>query len=168
MTTFLFFLCAVLAVAGALGVISARNPLHSAMSLVGTMVALAIIYLLFHTEYIFVIQIAVYAGAVMMLILYVIFLLDIRTEEARKVPLQGAKIVGVGASGLMFLALMVPVAGSLTGRMGDMTEGAMMQKGSVQIIGDALFGPYLLPFEVASVLLLVGLVGAVTLAKKKL
>jgi NADH-quinone oxidoreductase subunit J len=136
--------------------------------MIGTMVSLAIIYLLHHAEFIFAIQIAVYAGAVMMLILYVVFLLDIRKEEKQRAELKGVKIVAAGASGLMFLALLVPAAGKLTGRTSDMTDAAIAQQGSVQIIADQLFGAYLLPFEVASVVLLVGLVGAVALAKKKL
>ena len=83
-------------------------------------------------------------------------------------PTHPLEELGVLLSGLLGVLLLVPLAARLTGVMGDMTNQALVDRGSVEIIADKLFGPYLLPFEVASVLLLVGLVGAVALAKKKL
>jgi NADH-quinone oxidoreductase subunit J len=170
MTTplFLFYLCALLAIAGGLGVIGCKNPVHSALCMIGCMVSLAIIYLLHNAEFIFAIQLMVYAGAVMMLIIFVIFLLDVRDEEKMRTRLKGIKVVSVAAGGLIFLALMVPVAGSVTGKKGAMTDGAIKSIGSVELLAEELFTNYLLPFEVASLVLLVGLVGAVMLAKKKL
>ncbi len=164
----LFFIFAGLAVLGALGVLICRSPIHSALSLVGMMVSLAVIYLLHHAEFIFAIQIMVYAGAVTTLIVFVIMLLDLQKEEALTSRLVGSKLFAVLVSGLLGVLLLVPLAARLTGVMGDMTNQALVDRGSVEIIADKLFGPYLLPFEVASVLLLVGLVGAVALAKKKL
>lgn len=164
----MFFLFAGLAVLAALGVLACRNPLHSALCLVGMMVSLAVIYLLHHAEFIFAIQIMVYAGAVTTLIVFVIMLLDIRKEEEQAARLSGSKLFGLLLSGLLAVLLLVPLGARLTGLTGTMTEQALMEQGSVEIIAEQLFGPYLLPFEVASVLLLVGLVGAVTLAKKKL
>jgi len=168
MLLFMFFLFAGLAVLGALGVLTCRNPLHSALCLVGMMVSLAVLYLLHHAEFIFAIQIMVYAGAVTTLIVFVIMLLDIRTEEAQTARLAASKLFGLLMAGLLFVLLLVPLGARLTGVTGTMTEQALMEQGSVELIAEQLFGPYLLPFEVASVLLLVGLVGAVTLAKKKL
>ncbi len=164
----MFFLFAGLAVLAALGVLACRNPLHSALCLVGMMVSLAVIYLLHHAEFIFAIQIMVYAGAVTTLIVFVIMLLDIRKEEGQAARLSGSKLFGLLLSGLLAVLLLVPLGARLTGLTGTMTEQALIEQGSVEIIAEQLFGPYLLPFEVASVLLLVGLVGAVTLAKKKL
>ena len=168
MTMFLFFVCALVAVIGALGVIGFRNPVHSALGMIATMVALAVIYLLHHAEFIFAIQLMVYAGAVMMLIIFVIFLLDIREESKARALFKGARAVGVGAGGLIFLAFLLPAFAELTGKSGPMTNEAIAEHGSVQLLADQLFGPYLLPFEVASLVLLVGLVGAVALAKKRL
>jgi NADH-quinone oxidoreductase subunit J len=164
----MFFIFAGLAVLGALGVLACRNPIHSALSLVGMMVSLAVIYLLHHAEFIFAIQIMVYAGAVTTLIVFVIMLLDVQREAALATRLVGSKLFGVLLAGLLGVLLLVPLATRLTGLTGDMTAQALADRGSVQVIADNLFGPYLLPFEVASVLLLVGLVGAVALAKKKL
>ena len=163
-----FFAFGALAVLGALGVLVCRSPLHSALCLVGTMVALAVIYLLHHAEFIAFVQIMVYAGAVMMLVVYVIMLLDLKAEGQATSKLTGGKLVAGGLSGLLVLALLFPVCARLTGATGDMTVEALMKVGSTQFLADKLFGAYLLPFEVASVLLTVGLVGAVSLAKKKL
>ena len=168
MPLILFFLFGGLAVAAAVGVRVCRNPLHSAMCMIGTMVSLAAIYLLHHAEFIFAIQLMVYAGAVMMLVIFVIMLLDLKREEALTAQIGGSKIFGFVVSALFFALLLVPLAAGLTGTAGDMTDEALARVGSVEFISEKLFGSYLLPFEVASVLLLVGLVGAVTLAKKRL
>jgi len=164
----LFFIFAALAVLGGLGVLLCRNPIHSALSLVGTMVCLAVIYLLHDAEFIFAIQLMVYAGAIMTLMVFVIMLLDIRHEEAETARISPAKVIGGVLAGLMVVVLLVPLAAGLTGRTGGMTEEVLARVGSVEYLADKLFSAYLLPFEIASVLLLVGLVGAVTLAKKKL
>ena len=164
----LFFVLGATAVLGAIGVLLCRNPLHSAVSMIGTMISLAVIYLLHHAEFLFVIQLMVYAGAVMMLVVFVIMLLDLRREEALTAQLAGSKFFGFVVSALLFALLLVPLAARLTGMKGDMSEAELVRVGSAEFIAEKLFGPYLLPFEVASVLLLVGLVGAVALAKKRL
>ncbi len=168
MTVALFFIAAGLAVLGALGVLGFRNPLHSALGLMGMMISLAVIYLLHHAEFIFVIQLMVYAGAVAMLVVFVIMLLDLRRESEEPSRFSGPKLFGVLMSGLLLLLLLLPLGVRLTGASGDMTEDALVRQGSVEFLADKLFGAYVLPFEVASLVLLVGLVGAVTLAKKKL
>lgn len=165
----LFFLCAVLAVVSALGVITFRSPMHSAISMIVTMISLAVIYLLNKAEFIAAIQISVYAGAVMMLIVYVIFLLDLKKEAALSTEMfTRNKVVAAGLGALVLVVLMLPVAGTITGRKSDMTDATLAKVGSIQFLADKLFTTYLLPFELASILLLVGLVGAVALAKKKL
>lgn len=163
-----FFVFAALAVVGAVGVLACRNPLHSALCMVATMVSLAAIYLLHHAEFIAFVQVMVYAGAVMMLVVYVIMLLDVKHEEGAQARMTGGKLFAVVLSGGLLLALLYPLASRLTGAAGGMTEAVLLKTGSVEYLADQLFGPYLLPFEVASVLLTVGLVGAVALAKKKL
>ncbi|MDF1553258.1 MAG: NADH-quinone oxidoreductase subunit J [Deferrisomatales bacterium] len=168
MPLILFFLFGGLAVAAAVGVLVCRNPLHSAMCMIGTMVSLAAIYLLHHAEFIFVIQIMVYAGAVMMLVVFVIMLLDLEKEAHTSLVLTPGKFVALALGGLLAVLLLLPLTVKMTGVSGDMTVDALVAQGSVEFLADKLFSQYLLPFEVASVLLLVGLVGAVTLAKKKL
>lgn len=168
MPLILFFLFGGLAVAAAVGVLFCRNPIHSAMCLIGTMVSLAAIYLLHHAEFIFAVQIMVYASAVMMLVVFVIMILDLQHEAASRATLSPGKLVGIGLSGLLAVLLVVPLVTRLTGTTGSMTEDALMTAGSVEYLAVKLFTEYLLPFEIVAVLLLVGLVGAVVLAKKKL
>jgi NADH-quinone oxidoreductase subunit J len=169
MTMIVFLIAAFLAIVSAIGVVSVKNPLHCALCMIGTMLSLAVIYLLHHAEFIFAIQIMVYAGAVMMLVIFVIFLLDIRKESSPVFGIRFGSGTAIAAGALMMLALLIPaLAGGITGKHGEMTEAALATNGSVQVLADALFGPYLLPFEVASLVLLVGLVGAVALAKKRL
>ncbi len=168
MTTILFFIMAAIAVVAALGVISLRNPMHSALAMIATMLSLAVIFLLHHAEFIAAIQISVYAGAVMMLIIYVIFLLDIRKESERRAVIGSNKVIAMVLGAGAFVALMIPAATKLAGKKGQMTEATLEKVGSVQFLADSLFNKYLLPFEVASLVLLVGLIGAVALAKKKL
>ena len=164
--TVIFFIFAALAVLAALGVVLARNPLHSALSLIGTMVCLAVIYLLLHADFIAALQIAVYAGAVMMLMIFVVFLVDMGPDANDK-RTNNLKLVGVFVGGLIVVTL-AAVISIPTGVKGEMSEAFLMEHGTVQYISEQLFTNYLLPFELASILLLVGLVGAVALAKKKL
>ena len=168
MPLILFFLFGGAAVAAAVGVLICRNPIHSAMCMIGTMVSLAAIYLLHHAEFIFVIQIMVYAGAVMMLVVFVIMLLDLQKEERMSLALTPGKFVGVALGGMLTVLLLLPLVTGLPGVKGDMSVDALVEQGSVEFLAEKLFTQYLLPFEVASVLLLGGLIGAVTLAKKKL
>ncbi len=168
MTLAIFFVFAAFAVLGGVGVLLARNPIHSALSLVGTMVSLAGIYLLHHAEFIFAIQLMVYAGAIMTLIVFVIMLLDVRHEETESERLGFGKVIGMVLAGLMVVVLLVPLGAGLTGKAGGMTEEVLARVGGVEFLSEKLFTTYLLPFEIASVLLLVGLVGAVALAKKRL
>ena len=168
MPLILFFVFGGLAVAAAVGVLACRNPIHSAMCMIGAMVSLAAIYLLHHAEFIFVIQIMVYAGAVMLLVVFVIMLLDLQREEETKLTLSPGKFVAIGLGGMLTVLLLLPLTTKMTGVSGDMTVDALVSQGSVEFLAEKLFTQYLLPFEIASVLLLVGLVGAVSLAKKKL
>ncbi len=169
MTNLLFYLLAAIAVLGALGVVLFKNPLHSALGMLANMVSLAFIYLLHHAEYVWIFQIMVYAGGVMMLVIFVIFLLDIRKEAADPEETGGAKkFIAFGVGLLAFLSLLTPLMAVATGRAGEMKDALFNTDAGLTYFAEQLFGTYLLPFELASILLLVGLVGAVALAKKKL
>jgi len=164
----LFWLFALVAVATALYVVTARNPLHSALSLIGTFFALACEYVLLGAHMLAALQVLVYAGAVMVLFVFVIMLLNLKDEElgAPKVTLM--KVlggVGLGAGGIALVgALLRGVAGAAP------TADLVLQPGfgTVAAVGRAIYGPYLLPFEVTSLLLLVSIVAAVVVAKAKI
>ena len=138
-----------------------RNPVTSAMFLVLTIVSLAGLYVLLHAYFLAAVQILVYAGAVMVLFLFVIMLLDVKAEERRKFKVFNivGGVIAVGA--IVWLLLQTLLKSSLN-------AGPPMADGSTIPLGKLLFEKYLLPFEVVSVLLLVAIVGVILLSKKDL
>ncbi len=139
-----------------------RNPVTSAMFLVLTIVWLACLFVLLHAFFLAAVQVLVYAGAVMVLFLFVIMLLDLRAEERQKVKLFSgiAGLVAVGA--ILFVFLQSLLHAPLGAKESPTLEGGTIP------LGKLLFTNYLLPFEIVSVLLLVAMVGVVLLSKKDL
>ncbi|MEK7684812.1 MAG: NADH-quinone oxidoreductase subunit J [Verrucomicrobiota bacterium] len=140
-----------------------RNPVTSAMFLVLTIVFMAGLFVLLHAFFLAAVQILVYAGAVMVLFLFVIMLLDLKEEEQRKVKRLSlvCGLVSVGAIVAIFVkSLLATIPG--TGRLDPRLEGATLP------LGKLLFTNFLLPFEIVSVLLLVAMVGVILLTKKDL
>jgi len=164
MQTLFFILGAVALISGGLVVFQA-HPLRSALWLIVNFFAVAGIYLLAHAEFIAAIQVIVYAGAIIVLFLFVIMLLNLRQpEEAPKLPFLGQKFFGTVLA--CFTALLL-VYGYVRVKMPaakDLAPGM----GNTESIARSLFTDYLLPFEVTSVLLLIAIVGAVVLAKSRL
>src|SRR5213083_2023165 len=145
----LTLLCALLVVANPFS----RNPVTSAMFLVLTIASLAGIFILLHAFFLAAVQVLVYAGAVMVLFLFVIMLLDLRAEERRKIKVAGAiaAVISVGAIVVLFLQSLA--SAPLSASSAPTLEGATIP------LGQLLFTKYLLPFEIVSVLLLVAMVG---------
>ncbi len=138
-----------------------RNPVTSAMFLVLTIVGLAGLFVLLHAFFLGAVQILIYAGAVMVLFLFVIMLLDLREEERRRVRRLGLLGGGAAAVGLALL-LRAAVHGVSAPR------GVTPAEGATEPLGLLLFTRYLLPFEIVSVLLLVAMVGVILLSKREL
>jgi len=164
MQTLFFILGGVALVSGGL-VVFQKHPLRSALWLIVNFFAVAGIYLLAHAEFIAAIQVIVYAGAIMVLFLFVIMLLNIRQPEAEpKIPFIGQKLGGIVLAGFTGLILVYGITRAV------LTSGKPMAPGlgNTETIARSLFTDYLLPFEVTSVLLLVAIVGAVVLAKSRL
>ena len=160
----LFYLFAGLSVVGALGLILSRHPMNGAIGLVVTMISLAGLYSLLSAKLIFVLQLIVYAGAIMSLILFIIMFLNIRKEDLpderwRWLYLLGGFVVLAPVGGLLVKAIK-----SLPGSEATIVGGGF---GGVKEVGLVLFREWLLPFEIVSILLLVSLVGAVVLAGKR-
>jgi NADH-quinone oxidoreductase subunit J len=155
----LTLLCAVLVVANPFS----RNPVTSAMFLVLTIVAMAGLFVLLHAFFLAAVQVLVYAGAVMVLFLFVIMLLDLKEEQRRRANQFGwvTGIVAVGAILTIFLRAIFESGGP-----GGLKPPAL--EGATQPLGRMLFTDYLLPFEILSVLLLVAMVGVILLSKKDL
>jgi NADH-quinone oxidoreductase subunit J len=139
-----------------------RNPVTSAMFLVLTIVSMAGLFVLLHAFFLAAVQILVYAGAVMVLFLFVIMLLDLKEEEQRRIRTTGA-VLGIATVGLIYTALVRAFR-----TLPAMAEASPPQlEGATAPLGKLLFTDYLLPFEMVSVLLLVGMVGVILLSKKE-
>jgi NADH-quinone oxidoreductase subunit J len=165
MQEYLFYIFAALAVICAIMVVAnpfSRSPVTSAMFLVLTMACLAGLFTLLHAFFLAAVQILVYAGAVMVLFLFVIMLLDLKEEQRRQTRLL-AMISGVVSVG----AILAIFINSLLATKPGVGLSPNVEGGTVEL-GRLLFAKYLLPFEIVSVLLLVAMVGVVLLSKKDL
>jgi NADH-quinone oxidoreductase subunit J len=138
-----------------------RNPVTSAMFLVLTIISMSGLFVLLHAFFLAAVQIIVYAGAVLVLFVFVIMLLDLKEEQRRKIKLFGI-VAGIIAVGGVVSALMKSVSSVGTG-----TE-TFKNDGDTISLGRLLFTNYTLPFEIVSVLLLVAMIGVILLSKKKL
>jgi NADH-quinone oxidoreductase subunit J len=159
----LFYIVAAVAVLAALNVVLQRTPVYSALSLIVVLCSLAVVYLLLGAEFMAVIQVIVYAGAIMVLFVFVIMLLNAGREtlsqRSQIAKWLGAPIVGG------FLAEMLMVV--WTQFPTHAAASSVRVDGSPTAIGHSLFSSYVLPFEVTSVLILVAVLGAVVLARKE-
>jgi NADH-quinone oxidoreductase subunit J len=165
-TVLLFVLFGAMAVGCALAMVAQRNPLYSAISLIGVFVSLACLYMTLQAPFIAAVQVIVYAGAIMVLVVFVIMLLNVEEEVRRPVRLHFLIPVGV-----LLAAVLIGEAAFILKLPGPASRiDAVVQRpsdvGLTASIGTGLFTEYLLPFEVTSVLILMALVGAITLARR--
>jgi NADH-quinone oxidoreductase subunit J len=163
LVSILFYVFGTLLVAAALGVIVSRNPVHSALSLVLCFVTSAAIWLLIEAEFLAIVLVLVYVGAVMVLFLFVVMMLDVNVEELRRGFTRYAWLGWVTAA-----VLVVEIVGVVTARtLGvDVTGGAAplpANYSNTQELGSLLYTKYAYPFELAAVLLLVAIVAAIAL-----
>jgi NADH-quinone oxidoreductase subunit J len=161
MMMLLFFALAAIAVAGAVSLILMKEPIHSALSLITVMVALAGLYLLLGAEFISAVQIIVYAGAIMVLFVFVIMLLNAGEEERTNFS-RMATYIGLPL-GLVFAAALVYWAARGTQGVPEATATT----GVTRSLAMMLFQDYVFPFELSSILILVAILGAVVLARQE-
>jgi NADH-quinone oxidoreductase subunit J len=166
MEILLFYSVALVAVISGFLVIRCQSPVNSALGLVNTFFCLAIFYVMLHAPFMAAIQIMVYAGAIMVLILFVIMLLNLGTE-ARKRYTTGVVWSAVASLLVLFNVIFFLKRGRVTGAEGEIGAFQVESIGHTELIGKTMFTEFLLPFEIASILLLVAIVGAVVLAKKE-
>jgi NADH-quinone oxidoreductase subunit J len=175
MTVILFFLFAGAALAGALGVVLSRNPVHAALFLVLTLVSVAVLFLLQDAQLLAAVQIIVYASAIVVLFLFVIMLLGVDRQDSLEetLPLQRPIAIAVGAIivlEVVFLAGHTWVTGADTSSGVPLTGGAAPDGGSlgnnIERVARVLFTDYLWPFHITAALLVIAVVGAVVLAKR--
>lgn len=160
MTQNLFYFLSFLAILSALLVVFSKSPVHSVLYLIVTFFAIAGHYVLLNAQFLAAVHVIVYAGAIMVLFLYVIMLLNLNkeTEPTNTTALKFAATICAGS-------LLIILVGSLRGSEQMMPQAGYTEVGSVKDVGRVLFKEFLLPFEVSSVLLLVAMVGAVMLGK---
>jgi NADH-quinone oxidoreductase subunit J len=171
MDLFFFGIFAFIAVVCAINVVVQTHPIASALSLIGVMASLAVLYLLLGGEFIAMAQVIVYAGAIMVLFIFVIMLLNAGGESPRKGSIF-ALIAGIPLLAILlgliayYLGQQYPNAPQV--EFGGLKDAAGKALGSANNVGTAIFTTYLLPFEVTSVLILIAIIGAIVLARKEL
>jgi len=161
-----FLASSLVALFSAIMMVTRRNPIHCALWLIVAFFSLAVIYLTLHAQFIAIAQVMVYAGAIMMLIIFVIMLIQLEKESVRRSRVTGGKVVGAFITVILFLETGA-VLYSFPGSAGKASGVSLPQMGSVAAVGASLYGKYLFPFEIASILLLIGLIGAVVLARRR-
>ena len=165
-TTFFFYLLAGLAIASGVLVITRKNPVHSALALILTLLSLAGLYLMLYAPFVAGVQIILYAGGIMVLFLFVIMLVNIERSQREKAFNQQwiAGVLAAVALGALFITIYVKGQALFPAApMKLPLEGQNTQK-----VGEMLYSNYMFPFEIASLLLLVAIIGAVVMAKKRI
>jgi NADH-quinone oxidoreductase subunit J len=164
MLALLFILFAGMAVGCAISMVAQRNPLYGAISLIGVFISLACLYVTLAAPFIAAVQVIVYAGAIMVLVVFVIMLLNVEEEERQPLRLRALVPIAVGFAAVLFaeaafiIFFVQASPATPTRNLSDV--------GLTSSIGAGLFTTYLLPFEITSVLLLMAIVGAITLARR--
>jgi NADH-quinone oxidoreductase subunit J len=161
MLVLLFILFGGLAIGCALAVVAQRNPLYSAISLVGVFISLACLYVMLAAPFIAAVQVIVYAGAIMVLVVFVIMLLNVEEEERGRSRLKFLVPTAVALA-----AILITEVAFILVTVQEFRVSPATTVGLTHSIGTQLFTRYLLPFEITSILLLMAIVGAMTLARR--
>ncbi len=167
----LFLIMGSITVVCALCVVFQKNPIYSAIFLIQTMVSLAVLYVLLHAQFIAAIQVMVYAGAIMVLFIFVIMLLNLSEADEEG---ERDKLFFQKPSAIILGFILVVMIGTVTlktvsqGIKGEYTPETISQIGNTQLVGKMLFTKYVFPFEIASILLFAAIIGAIILAKKRI
>ena len=164
-TTFFFYFLAIMAIVSAIAVITRRNPVHAALALIVTLLSIAGFYLMLYAPFVAGVQIVLYAGGIMVLFLFVIMLVNLE-QNIREYQFNKQWMVGIAAALALgaLLAFVYERGHSIFPR----GFAPLPEAQNTQQIGIALYGQYMFPFEIASLLLLVAIVGAVVMAKKRI
>ncbi len=164
LTSIIFWGLSVLAIVGALMVLFSKNPIHSILWLVSVFFAISGHYILLNAQFLAVVNIIVYAGAIMVLFLFVVMLMNLNNQTEPQKSLW-IKLAGIISGGMVLLVMISTIrsAADLTGKQALMNEGDI---GLIANLGKVLFSEYVVPFEVSSILFLSAMVGAVVIGKK--
>jgi NADH-quinone oxidoreductase subunit J len=165
---FIFVVMALMATGSSLMMVTRKNPIHSALWLIVTFFSVAVLYVTLNATFIAVAQVMVYAGAIMMLVLFVIMLIHLEWGAQWGTRKSFPKVIGAIITIMLFLQVLAGVyTYSNSGQHGIYSVQKLAEIGNTRAVGGLLYGKYAFAFEVASILLLVGIVGAVLLARKR-
>jgi NADH-quinone oxidoreductase subunit J len=168
METLLFWLLSVIALIASVSMITQRNPVYSALFLIVTLLSLAALFLLLNADFLAAIQIIVYAGAIMVLFLFVIMLLDVRRTEVTPSRVRLQRSLGLLLGVVFFLETVLVLRSGAVQDMAPVTATPIDPDfGTAAGLGRALFTHYVFPLQLAAILLFVALIGAVVLAKRR-
>jgi NADH-quinone oxidoreductase subunit J len=164
-TAILFWFLSVLALVSALMVLISKNPVHSVLWLIAVFFAISGHYILLNAQFIAVVNLIVYAGAIMVLFLFVIMLMNLNTSVEPKKSIW-MKLAGAVSGGTLLLIMVSVIrsAGDMHGKIAETKTGNI---GLIENLGKVLFTDYVVPFEIASVLFLSSMIGAVVIGKKE-
>ena len=167
--TFLFYVFAGLAIGGAIGVVMAKSPVGSLLFMVTTLAAMAGTFVLLEAHFLAAIQIIVYAGAIMVLFLFVIMLLNLGHDYQKDLKGGAFAVVSFGVIGGIagLMAQQLGATGLQDGPGGASIDALIQEHGAVGAIATELYTTYVVPFEITGILLLVAIVGALVLAKRE-
>ena len=164
----ILYLAAALTLVTSVMVAVTRNTVHSALWMVASCFLLAVVFLFLRLQFIAALQVIIYAGAVMMFIIFAIMMLNLRVNPGR-IQLRNTKTAGMVFVLFLFpaLLLLLGLGHGVEALQGEVSLQFLQRYGEVPALGNVMFSDYLLPFELVSVLLTVGVIGAVALAKKR-
>ena len=164
----LFWILAPISVGSAVAMLFMRNPIHSALLLILNFFTIAVFFLMLGSSFLFVVQIIVYAGAIMVLFLFVIMLLGVDREDSLRERIAGQRWVAIalGVGLVAEVATAVRLGVGLSGTSPAITSTLNQGTGSVKALADVLFSSYFFPFEVTSILLIVAAIGVMLLGRR--
>ena len=165
-TQIFFMYCALMIVASGILAISLRNPVHCVLMVLVLFFHMAGLYLTLHAEFLAAVQIIVYAGAILVLYLFVLFLVSLREELKLDAFIPGVWL-GRGIAAVLAGALLWAISAFTLGEKGNWPAEAVKQLTHTKVIGQELYSTYLLPFEIAGLILLVALIGGLVLARRE-
>ena len=164
MELFVFVAASIMVLAGAIGVVTRSNPVHAALSMVLTLFGVAVMFVSLEAHFLAAVQVIVYAGAIVVLFLFVIMMFDLRKNQPESKS-NLTKLAGSVVAGSLLVVLIALIRQN--NFMSPKIEGFNSQTGMVENLGKVLYSEYLLPFELVSILFFVAMVGAVLLGKRE-
>ncbi len=165
----IFALLSIFAISGAIVTVTHRNPVYCALGLIACFLAVAGFYLLLNAPFLAAVQVIIYAGSIMTLFIFTIMLMDLDKSHIESDPAKLGKYIAMLLGYVLFFQLVIVVnMGILSGKQGPWTAEKIKAMGHTQVVGKVLFSQYLYPFEIISLILLVALIGAIILGKKRI